>query len=193
MLETDEQKLKRYQQLAEQAVEETRDDPVGGFQGNSIYWGGHELGKTWGFTFKFCRDSGPLEQSNYRVIKADMEERFLDDVSDEHLSHWGFGWFDMLNVRLLDENGKITPAGIAIIEWRDSLEDYPIADEQDYFELENEMVAESFSGYIDEEHIGDVLKEMGKRGEDVSYKDIDIDLAIEIENELFPENEDKDE
>lgn len=142
----------KYQALAEEAVRESGSRPDFG------YSGGLPIGKTWGFTFAKHRDSGLLEQSNYEVIKKDLEERFSEDVQSEHFGHWAVGWIDELAVRMLDKKGKITAAGMAALEWQEKLADYPVADEEDYSERQTEATIENImsEGRIDRDKAGEV-------------------------------------
>ena len=94
---------------------------------------------TWAVIISYHRDSDPLEVSNYRVISKDLEERFPDDVEQHHFRHWAVGWIDHLFVRAYDQNGKITPAFKAAMEWLEALQEYPVADEMDLAEVELEM------------------------------------------------------
>jgi hypothetical protein len=135
-----------YQKEAEQAVKEAAQLT------DFSYHGDKDLGRTWAITFSKSRDSGLLEQSNYDSVKGDLEKRFPKDVSDERFSHFAVGWLDQLLVRMLDRNGKVTKAGIAALEWKDRLEDYPAADEEDYSRRELEATIDNikFEGGLDE-------------------------------------------
>ncbi len=143
-----------YQKLAEEAVKESADIP------DFAYTGEVDLGVTWATTFSQNRDSDLLEQSNYEAVKKDLEKRFPKDVSDERFSHWAVGWVDHLLVRMLDKKGKVTKAGIAALEWKDQLESYPVADEEDYSRREYEASLENiaFEGGISEDVSGDVYR-----------------------------------
>jgi len=136
-----------YQKQAEEAVK-----GAAGLKDFS-YTGEVDLGRTWAMTFSVNRDSGLLEQSNYKTIKGDLEERFPKDVSDERFNHWAVGWVDHLLVRMLDKKGKVTKAGIAALEWQERLEGYPVADEEDYSRRELEATFENikFEGGLDDE------------------------------------------
>lgn len=116
----------KYQKDAEQAVKETANRKYFAYSGDL------PLGKTWAFTFGKSRDSELLEESNFDVVREDLEKRFPEDVENVHSSHWAVGWVDELAVRMLDGKGKVTPAGIAALEWQEKLEDYPVADEEEY-------------------------------------------------------------
>jgi hypothetical protein len=139
-------KAQDYQVEAEQAVKEATQLT------DFSYRGDKDLGRTWAITFSKSRDSGILEQANYDAIKGDLEKRFPKDVSDERFSHFAVGWLDQLLVRMLDKNGKVTKAGIAALEWKDRLESYPVADDEDYSRREFEATLDNikFEGGLDE-------------------------------------------
>lgn len=126
-----------YQAEAEQAVKETAEIK------NFAYRGEVDLGSTWAITFSMNRDSGILDQSNYAAVKADMENRFPKDVSDERFNHYLVGWKDVLLVRMLGKNGKVTKAGIAALEWKDREKDYPVLDDEDYSRRELEATLDN--------------------------------------------------
>jgi hypothetical protein len=99
------------------------------------------IGTTHGFTISVHRDSDILGQSNWEVIKDDMLERFPDDVFVHSSTHWVHGWMDQLAVRVylhypLPVGRVPSPAFRAIMQWHDTLENYPIADESHYSEME---------------------------------------------------------
>lgn len=135
-----------YQELAEKAVKE-----AAGLS-DFAYTGEKDLGGTWAMTFSMNRDSGLLEQSNYEAVKGDLEKRFPKDVSDERFSHFAVGWLDQLLVRMLDKDRKITRAGIAALEWKDRLESYPVADDEDFSRREFEATLDNikWEGSLDE-------------------------------------------
>lgn len=139
-----------YQSEAEQAVKESAKLMA---SKDFSYRGELPLGYTWAITVSQNRDSGLREQSNYSAIKEDLEKRFPDDVSDRRFSHWAVGWVDHLLVRMLDKKGKVTKAGIASLEWRDRLDDYPVADDEDLSRRELEATLDNikFEGGFDED------------------------------------------
>ena len=105
------------------------------------YSGDLPLGETWAFTLARHRDSDTLAESNWHVIQRDMHERFPDDVEIVRCSHWAVGHVDHLAVRLMTEEGDLTDAGHAILEWKERLDDYPVADDEDFSEREIEVGA----------------------------------------------------
>ncbi len=143
----------KWQQLAEEAVAHTS-------RAEFAYRGDLPLGKTWAFTFSQSRDSGIVDVSNFETIKEDLEKRFPDDVSDECFSHWAVGWMDHLLVRLLEDDGTVTPAGIAALEWQEKLDNYPVADEEDVSRREYGATIENIQqiGGVDEVNAPDVYR-----------------------------------
>jgi hypothetical protein len=79
------------------------------------------------------RSSEALARSNYRVVLADLRERFGDAVADVRFGHWAVGWVE----EIIFDAGREDVAA-AVQEWRDALADYPVADESDFSELEEE-------------------------------------------------------
>jgi hypothetical protein len=146
-----------YQALAEKAVKATADE-LSGKHGPVGYHGDLPLGETWAMTIARNRDSEILTISNFDTISEDMQKRFSRDATIERFSHWGPGWVDYLMVRMLDKQGKVTKAGKAILEWKDKLEDYPIADEDDLSRREFEATIDNIKseGGIDDKEAGEV-------------------------------------
>lgn len=112
------------------------------------YFGDKPLFETWGLCGPMThRDADALTKSNYRVILKDLQERFSDDIEADievlSSSHWAVGWTEQIMVRVLDDEGEPTEAFAAVLDWADALENYPVADEQDYCcELEREEFIE---------------------------------------------------
>lgn len=107
------------------------------------WWGNDDMFHTWGWAgIDMHRDSSILDQSNFAVITQDLIEKFPDDFKIVGVGHWAVGHADRLTVRvLIDENNgfdesNITDAFKAAIEWLNELDDYPIANEEHYSEME---------------------------------------------------------
>lgn len=98
------------------------------------------FGATWyqyAAVYSQHRDSDSLERSNYRVILADLQKRFGDRVvTDTRCNHWAVGWVETIYVRTLCK-----PAMQAADAWLEKLADYPVADEEDWSNLEWEEAA----------------------------------------------------
>lgn len=127
----------------------------------------------WGFTYSMHRDSDTLNISNYEVILEDMQERFPDDVEVMHCNHWAFGWVDHIMV-----NTENQEALEAIYEWSERLNDYPVADEEDFSRREYEEACEAYDNWA---------------GHDIDYmieNDEDLEFLLD-ENEWFSANEEQ--
>lgn len=133
-----------YQEKAEKILKASRPP-------NWAYFGDLPIGETWGYTVSKTRDSTLREISNFEVIKADLEERFPGSVEDERHSHWAVGWIDKLAVELLNKEGLITYPGVAVIEWADALENYPVASDEHYSNLEYDESIKNIEGKLDED------------------------------------------
>lgn len=90
------------------------------------------------------RDSSALERSNFQVIREDLESRFgADSVIIDRSSHWAVGWHETILVPAWNEENvklgnhpMIHPAFIAACDWLDKLDNYPVADDSHYSDLE---------------------------------------------------------
>jgi hypothetical protein len=108
-----------------------------------VYTGDLAIGVTWATIVGRHRDSGLLEQSNFDTIKNDLEESFPNDVEVASFGHFAVGWIEELLVRMIDDQGAVTPAGTAAITWKLKLENYPVADEDDFSRREYEATVAS--------------------------------------------------
>jgi hypothetical protein len=112
------------------------------------YWGYEDMFKTWGFAgHDQSRDSNIMEKSNFKVITADLIDRYPNDFRIETFSHWAVGSVDRLTCRILIDESKecdednVTESFKASMNWHDKINDYPIADEDDYYEkLQDEAI-----------------------------------------------------
>ena len=108
------------------------------------YWGPKDTFVTWGFCgFDKHRDSEAIDRSNFRVISENLMEKYPNDFRIETYSHWAVGSVDRLLCRVLKDKepgvviDNITEAFKAAMVWQDKLQEYPIADEEDWMELES--------------------------------------------------------
>ena len=98
------------------------------------------------------RDSGLVEESNFwSALKALNGES--DTVKIIRSKHWAVGWIEMI---LIHESDKVSVDKGNEIE--ESLGNYPILDEDDFYERESEKIDE----YI-EEIRKDIANECGDR------------------------------
>lgn len=142
------------------AAREILDDTKRMLQSPDVaYSGDLPLGETWALTFGHHRDSDLLEESNWDTILKDLEERFPSDVEAVRFGHWGVGWVEELAVRVLGKNGRVTKAALAALEWKGKLENYPVADEEDYSRREYKETIENIKneGGVTEKEAGEVF------------------------------------
>lgn len=78
------------------------------------------------------------EYSNYRVVLAELEAAYPNDVEAATFGHWTYSRFVCIKIRVLDDAGQITGAFAKAFAITEQVADYPIYDEQDYMELEME-------------------------------------------------------
>jgi hypothetical protein len=81
------------------------------------------------------RDSDSVTESNWRVALAQLGGESDDgegEVQVFHFGHWACGWWEALAVRSGGEKEKIAQ------QLFEELEDYPILDEEDLFNLRYE-------------------------------------------------------
>lgn len=139
------------------------------------------------------RDADTLTRSNWRTVVADMER--IDpngDTDDDAASweihrfgHWACGWVEILIVR------PDTSAAAAALEWRDALENYPVASEEDFSQLESDDAAESWEEWGADDFrraIRDKFRDVAPAVCD-AIDDADADALREFMRELFPNYE----
>src|SRR5690242_17226204 len=108
------------------------------------YSGDRSLFETWGMTgITVCRDSKPLEKSNWDTITSDLLERFPDECEVMGSSHWAVGWSDELICQVYDDDGDITKCFEAVYDWAEKLSEYPVADDEHHSKLEYEDTLET--------------------------------------------------
>lgn len=105
------------------------------------YWGYEDTFVTWGFCGIDKHNASKIfEIVNFDYISNDLMNRFPDDFRIEGFKHWAVGHIDRLVCRILKKEGDITESNItkafyAAMEWQDKLQDYPIADDDTYYDL----------------------------------------------------------
>ena len=103
-------------------------EPLHGSAAHSFaYWGERD---GWLIALSQHRDSDTVDRSNWRTIVPLMLTAYPDDAAVESASHWAVGWVEYLLVR------PGSPAAVEAQRWADRLASYPLADEEDYGELE---------------------------------------------------------
>ena len=159
------------------------------------YYGDLHEEDGWGRCFGVHRDSDVLDRSNWDVITEDLMGRFPDDFHIEEASHFLVGWVQTLRVRVLSDPAElwireqnITDAFRAAMEWKDRLEEYPIADEEEYCRVEYEEFWQYISDEVpyiwNREHdddmpehlpsaVAQILSQQHSRADDVPYKEME--------------------
>ncbi len=108
--------------------------------GSSAYWGerGH-----WFIAAAQHRDSDCLTRSNFRSFKSALKEFDSWQSNDEgaycveSFNHWAVGWVEYLLV-----NPECKAAIELADKLREKLKDYPVLDENDFSNLENDEANE---------------------------------------------------
>lgn len=77
------------------------------------------------------RDSDELTESNWRCALKQLGGE-SDNVTIDRFGHWACGWWEALSVKAGSPQHRIAQ------EIKSSLSDYPVLDEDDYTELQDE-------------------------------------------------------
>jgi hypothetical protein len=103
-----------------------------------MYWGDLDLFNTVGQVYGIHRDSDLLNQSNWEVVHTMIAAAGLSESFPEYTSnHWAVGWVTALCINLTTESGELnTPAIEFWAAIRESLENYPVLDDEHYSNLE---------------------------------------------------------
>lgn len=137
------------------------------------------LGETYGIgPVGRHRDSGLLERTNFDVVSKDLEERFPDDVEVLRFGHWAVGWVEELAVRLREDDGRPTAAAEAARGWAEKLEDYPVADEEEWSRREDELRRDNVDDALRDfyqKHDGELLGDFFAKWEKPARQDEIID------------------
>lgn len=146
-----------------------------------------ELGVNWVLTYASGKHSNLLDQSNYEVIHKDLSERFPEDVFDAWISHYVVGGFDQMLVRVKNEDGSLTDAAYALEDWYLRLDDYPVADEEHYSNLQYEADISYISNHwVDPEYFDTSTLTEGWESRVYSYL---FDIGVGCYGEGFNDEE----
>lgn len=111
------------------------------------YWGGNDqIFKTWSIGPVIrTRDSDILQESNADALERALEEAFPHsaDYRVERFNHWAVGWVEHLSFRAVTKNGTPTSIFAWILGWQDALDNYPVADEEDFSRRELDATLEN--------------------------------------------------
>lgn len=160
------------------------------------YWGDKEMFVTWGFSGHDRTGMAKiLEEANFKAISEKLMTQYPDDFRIEHYRHWACGYVDRLVCRILIHKDKgfveenITEAFAKAIEYHIELEDYPIFDEDLYYEMEAKEIFECITNLprylldmIDEDDAFWVDKILHSLNENLS-------IYIDPDAEIYPKDD----
>jgi hypothetical protein len=100
-----------------------------------------------------------MDYSNYCVAYDLLSAEFPDDVEEGSFGHWTYSRFVCIKIRVIDDEGVITPAFIRAVELVEGLRDYPLLDDSDYLEreqkLNDEYIQRCFDAALADEAVPD--------------------------------------
>lgn len=109
--------------------------------------------ENWCIVYTVNRDSDLLTQSNAEEIyKRLLPYLETEDIIEEHHGHWACGWVDGYSIRVIrldwDKNSNDVEKKytLAFLEWCEiqlQLENYPVLNEENFFEKEFEDTLEN--------------------------------------------------
>jgi len=88
------------------------------------------------------RDSMPLDESNFAVALKELGDE-SDTVEVHRFGHWACGWFEIIIVK--PDTSEAETAN----EIENSLADYPVLDDCDYSEREDQYATEVWNNCFD--------------------------------------------
>lgn len=107
------------------------------------YRGDKDIGGTWSLgPTVLTRDSDVLTRANYKALEIALEtdtEMGLISADDYILtscSHWACGWVEHLSFLAVDKDEEPTTMCRWVMRWVGMLQEYPVADESLYSEME---------------------------------------------------------
>lgn len=116
------------------------------------YWGPNkDMFQTWGFVtgHSYSCGDGTLGLSNFQVISQDVIRRFPKYAEIIQVGG-AFGDIDYLGCQVITKKGFPAKAFLAYMEWKKQLDNYPVADEEHYSNLEMEDFNSSFETMLDD-------------------------------------------
>lgn len=158
-----------------------------------------EFEEDWFFFEPEHRDSDALERANTEVFRRELEQFTHGDDPDvifTTVSCWAYGWRTQFRVRMFTrgaegERGDITAAAQVVSDLFNSLEDYPVLDEELYSRMEYEEWLKNFSYEVHYQYrrgftAGEVPEdEIVERALEWAHENEDIDHASYPEVEML--------
>lgn len=146
----------------------------------SFAWGGKPKHKPEDCALIYLsnRDSDCLDESNHAFILKALElwrgDVDLDGATVESQSHrhWACGHIDGIVIRCFDDDGNVTPAIVKLYEIAKRLDGYPVLDEDDLSEREQDAADQTWRNcYNDRERIA-YMRDHASQFELLSFADM---------------------
>jgi hypothetical protein len=159
------------------------------------YWGSVDMFNTWGFTgIDQTRDSNILDRSNFRVISNDLMKMYPNDFEIESYSHWACGSIDRLVCRILKSPGDIIEENITLcffqaMEWHRTLEQYPVADDDDYLDLIREECLDYIENMADYLLLVTNTKDDGWAAKILDTLENELDFIFSPDQDQYPDDD----
>lgn len=107
---------------------------LGGFG----YHGDTPIGETWAIILAYAPNvADTLSESNWQVLTEDFEDQYPHDYTIERFGSW-ITPTENLMVRMINDNGAPTEAARLALTWHEQLDNYPVANEDHFSQLESE-------------------------------------------------------
>jgi len=123
------------------------------------------------------RDTGPLEESNFQAFLDGLGGE-SDSVEVHRFGHWGPGWYEII---IIDPKAEDIVA--LAQEMEDSLENYPVLDDEELFKLEQAAEQESWESWGRKDFESDLQRKVVSDWNGTSehgYKPEDIDYNFDL-------------
>lgn len=147
--------------------------------------------ENWCILLTKTRDSGILYQSNHAAMEEILlQDKYNQDVRYEYHKHWACGWVEGFAVRVIDQNDCYTEAFQEVHKIKVWLDDYPILNDDDYYERQYDEYMDSFQSYGYKDFIDELVTKFN-----LSYDEEEIlynrewDDLMEFYESLIPSGE----
>jgi hypothetical protein len=143
---------------------------------HNCFYSNKELGVSEAIMLAQHRDSDTLTRSNWIVITESLKD--IEGWHIERFNHWAVGWIEYLVVNVN------SAAFDLMVDWNEKLDDYPIADEDHYFELEFTELHEFIESEVSyERRYNEHFVETDESDSDIAYR-IMREINVNSYNEL---------
>ena len=128
----------------------------------------------WACLLTRTRDSQTLTESNWRVALK-MLGGESEEVEVHRFGHWACGWWEAIAIK------KDTNAYKKALEIEKSLEDYPLLDDEDYIELQDDQAQEIWKNCFNAKNRIEYIREHRDEFDFNSFSD----LRSQVKGEYF--------